>query len=159
MLSEPILFIFGLGQWENCVLSRGDVFVVFPTSASCSIFENTDFWVRSLKVLDRWHPFKLRFQEFFLAGFYFFEISAKSYARGSIFFKIFGRLRRPFFCHFFIVSPLINGQNPIFFRALRAQFLGWGSIFWNLNRLFLAGYYFFEISAKSCAAGLWRGGF
>jgi len=39
MLSEPILLIFGLGQRENYVLSRGAVFVVFPTSAFCSIFE------------------------------------------------------------------------------------------------------------------------
>ena len=140
MLSEPILFIFGLGQWENCVLSRGDVFVVFPTSAFCSIFEKPDFRVRSLKVLDRWHPFKLRFQEFFLAGFYFFEISTKSCARGSIFVKIFGRLRRPFFCHFFTVSPLINGQKPDFFsRASRA--------------ILRVGFYFFEISTDCFSRG------
>ena len=40
MLSEPILLIFGLGQREKYVLSRGDVFVVFPTSAFCSIYKN-----------------------------------------------------------------------------------------------------------------------
>ena len=81
--------------------------------------------------------FKLRFQEFFLAGFYFFEISAKSCARGSIFVKIFGRLRRPFFCHFFTVSPLINGQKPDFFS----------------RAIFGVGFYFFEISTDCFSRG------
>ena len=49
MLSEPILLIFGLEQREKYVLSCGDVFVVFPTSAFCSIFEKPDFRVRSLE--------------------------------------------------------------------------------------------------------------
>ena len=49
---------------------------------------------------------KLRFQEFFLAGFHFFEISGKSCARGSIFVKNLTLFYR---------FPLVNGQKPDFF--------------------------------------------
>ena len=78
-------------------------------------------------------PLKLKIEIFSVGSYFFRNFNFKSYMRGFIIVKIFGRLRRQFLKRF----PLVYGKKTRFFFARFArnfdkishQLFAWGFIF------------------------------